>query len=160
MASLTPAFTLDLSGMTKLRAQFDKKYYTKVGIVGSGDKERQDASITNATLMMIAEFGSYSHNIPPRSAIRLPLTAAKPEFQRFVNSKRFAQLMESLNFMQIFKIFGFIGENAIQKAFDTSGFGQWEANKASTIARKGSSKPLIDSAQMRRGVSSEVKTGG
>jgi len=159
MASVSPGYSLDLSGLTKLKNQIDKSWYTKVGIVSTGDKERNDASITNATLMMIAEFGSYSRNIPPRSTIRLPLEVGKPEFQKFCDSKRFAMLFEAGDFKKIFTIFGFIGENMIQRAFDTSGFGQWPANAPATIKAKGSSKPEIDTAQLRRAVSSEVKQG-
>jgi hypothetical protein len=47
------------------------------------------------------------------------------------------------------KLLGVMGEETVQEAFATGGFGQWPALRPRTIQRKGSSRILIDSAQLR-----------
>ena len=52
---------------------------------------------------------------------------------------------------------GLFAETLVQRAFETSGFGQWPALQSSTVKAKGSSAPLIDTGQLRRSISSEVE---
>jgi hypothetical protein len=54
------------------------------------------------------------------------------------------------------KLLGVMGEETVQEAFATGGFGQWPALRPRTIQRKGSSRILIDSAQLRKAVTSRV----
>ena len=48
--------------------------------------------------------------------------------------------------------------DAIQEAFDTHGFGEWQPNAPSTIKAKGSSSPLIDTGALRGKIVAEVIT--
>jgi hypothetical protein len=52
---------------------------------------------------------------------------------------------------------GIACEGAIQEAFDTGGFDDWPADAPSTIRRKGSSSPLIDTKQLRFSIASVVR---
>ena len=51
---------------------------------------------------------------------------------------------------------GMIMQSEIQKSIDS---GPWKANSPMTIARKGSSKPLIDTGFMRQSVTFKVTKG-
>jgi phage gpG-like protein len=51
---------------------------------------------------------------------------------------------------------GISAENAVQLAFATRGFNQWQPNFLATILRKKSSSPLIDTGQLRRSITSKV----
>jgi SOS response regulatory protein OraA/RecX len=51
---------------------------------------------------------------------------------------------------------GIMAEKIIQAAFESSGFGHWKPDSASTIARKGSSRTLIDTSQLRASITSDV----
>lgn len=53
-------------------------------------------------------------------------------------------------------LLGAVGEDVIQEAFATGGWGQWPTLSRETIRRKGSSAILIESAQMRKAVASRV----
>lgn len=45
----------------------------------------------------------------------------------------------------------------IDEGFETSGFGEWQANSPLTIALKGSAKPLIKDGDLRRKVTYEIE---
>ena len=51
---------------------------------------------------------------------------------------------------------GVYAEETIQEAFNTGGWGVWPKLALSTVKRKGSSRILIETAQMRKAISSRV----
>ncbi len=53
-------------------------------------------------------------------------------------------------------LIGATGEDVVQEAFATGGWGAWPKLAPSTVAAKHSSAILIESAQMRKAVSSRV----
>ena len=56
----------------------------------------------------------------------------------------------------VYRFLGLYAESFIKQAFSSGGFGRWAPNKPNTIAQKGSDKPLIDTAQLRRSITSDV----
>ena len=64
---------------------------------------------------------------------------------------------EKLHIKEVFVKIGIIAEGVVQEAFSTRGFGKWAPNSEMTIAQKGSDSPLIDTAQLRKSISSDVK---
>lgn len=46
-------------------------------------------------------------------------------------------------------------QSAVVEMFETSGHGKWPPNKPSTIAKKGSSKPMIDTGAMMGSIRAE-----
>jgi phage gpG-like protein len=154
------------------------KYRTEVGILGASEHNRKqigprmasernakglakpsktDAStLTNAQIGTIHEFGSVSRGIPARSFLWMPLSL---HLMDEVNKKA-SVINNHLNMADIFKCYqllGIIAENVVQEAFETGGFGHWQKLKAATIARKGGSEAiLIDTAQLRKSITSRV----
>lgn len=153
-----------VNGITKGRG-----HVVRVGIFG-GKNSRQEvetvknkfrmttkkkANITNAEIGATHEFGSFSKGIPARSFLRMPIHAKSQQILREA-SVGVAGLLRSGKFMLILQRLGIACEIVIQQAFDTHGFGKWKANAPSTIRRKKSSAPLIDSKQLRFAIASEV----
>lgn len=161
----------DLKKLNKFAKAFDKTYYVKIGILKSGiktsskgknkkiggGKNKREDGMSNILLGAIHEFGSYSKNIPMRSFLRVPLKnhrqdilkkIAKPALEIFVNG----------NPKDAYKLLALESEAVVQKAFENSGDGAWPGLKPATIKAKGSSRPLIDTGQLRRSITSEVIT--
>lgn len=113
------------------------------------------ATETNAELGAIHEFGSKSRGIPARSFLRMPLTVSRKELMAQAGKDAAGTLFAGKAKLWLTRI-GIAAENVVQGAFQTSGFGSWKPNAPSTIARKKSDKPLIDTAQLRRAIASRV----
>lgn len=157
----------DISGLLKFTRLLEKGLPSvKVGITGNkatvvrkepGSKK----GITNAEIGFIQEFGRMTgkNKIPPRSFIVMPLrTRLNPYLKRKLKmtQKAFDKAVKSGKAEELAAKVGLIAETVIQDAFATSGWGKWEANRPSTVKRKGSDKPLIDTGELRRSISSEV----
>lgn len=147
---------IDMSGFKPIRKAWEDRFKTRVGILGGKASEsHKGTELTNADIGAIHEFGSLSDNIPPRSFLRLPLEAKIGEWIN-KNRSRYMELMEQGNVRKFYVGMGFAAKRIINKAFVTSGFGQWAQNKPETVKRKGSSKPLIDTGQLRASITSRV----
>lgn len=113
-----------------------------------------DAGVSNAEVGFLMEFG-VPKKIPARSWLRMPLTQKISNIVKNA-AVEFVAAVESGDAVRFMKRLGISAEAEIQRAFATSGYGGWEPNKPSTVARKGSASPLIDTAQLRRSVASQV----
>jgi phage gpG-like protein len=164
-------FWMNLKKMDAFVKGLDKPYEVQVGIFG--DKNPRGAglqkskgklrakyassndSLTNADLGAIHEFGSFSRHIPSRSFLRMPINVKTPEIIKEA-SQGAAKMISEGKLMMVMQRLGIAAENAIQMAFASRGFGTWKADSAATQRRKGSSSPLIDTAQLRRSIASRV----
>ena len=160
--------TLDIRQLQALRKQLadNKGAVVRVGILGNRN-ERFDINtstttrdkLNTPTRGLIHEFGSVANNIPERSFLRMPLLTRLPSKVNQIGRQVWRDLVTGQGLLPALKQLGVLGENIVQEAFATRGFGQWAANKAATIRRKKSSMPLIDTAQLRKSVTSEVVPG-
>lgn len=117
-----------------------------------------DEGLTNPQIAAKHEFGV---GVPRRSTLRMPFHVhgdrvlkdaaadAREQMKTIAKNPRRAA-------KKILDRVGIAGENLVQEAFDTRGFGSWPPNAPATIALKGSDAPLIDTAQMRRAVDSRA----
>lgn len=145
----------DTEIIDNIKAALTKKLVVKVGIL-AGDKERNDGE-SNAEIGLKMEFGSISEHIPARSFLRMPIESHAKELRDYVakNQGIKAALLKG-DAVKALNILGLKAEDIIRKAFESSGFGRWAANSPVTIALKGSSKPLIDTSQLRRVITHKV----
>ena len=148
--------SINLSGLEEIKKQVGNTYRTRVGVLGSDAARNSDSGINNATLMLIQMFGSVSRNIPARDPLFQPLIRHRRELIRALGGGKSKDAFARRDFKKLFQLLGVAAEAIVQNAFETSGDGQWPPNKPATIRAKGSSKPLINTAQMRRAVSSDV----
>lgn len=156
--------TFNLKGIDDLTKGMANTYRARVGVLGSHAVRNDDGEggdIDNATLMLIQMFGSISRNIPPRDPLFMPIeTHAREIIQAIKESSQVRDAILEKNYKKIYDFLGVEALKYVLMAFETSGFGTWAPNKPSTIAKKGSDRPLIDSSQLRRAQDSDtVKKG-
>jgi phage gpG-like protein len=147
----------DFSALEKLIKELKSSHYVDVGVLGEASYEN---GVTVAAIGAVHEFGSLSGNIPERSFIRMPLEKKQGEIaESITKSNKWQALAEKQDIKGLFKIIGIACEGAIQEAFDTGGFGTWQALEQSTIDAKGSESILIDEGTLRKSITSEAGKG-
>jgi phage gpG-like protein len=150
--------TVNLAGLDRLRAAVKSVagMYARVGILGDKTARKDGEGGSNALIGAVHEFGSVSRHIPERSFLRAPMaTHLKKEVDK--SAPRIARAFADGTPEIAFAILGKKGEKVSKAAFDTSNDGKWPANAPDTISEKGSDRPLIDTGQLRRSISSDVQ---
>lgn len=122
---------------------------------GHAVKKGSHATATNAEVGLLMELGSHSRNIPARSFLRMPITLHSKEIMKDAMAE-IPNIWQKGGMLIFLKRVGIAAENVVQQAFASRGFGNWQPLKASTIARKGSDAPLIDTSQLRRAIASRA----
>lgn len=147
----------DTSKLEDLVKQLGSTYVARVGILGNkAATNHQETDLTNAELGVIQEFGSITANIPPRSFLRMPIETHEEEIVETLEKTGAKERIERGEIKGLYRQMGIAAEGVVQRAFATGGYGNWEPNKPATIAAKGSSAPLIDTAELRRSITSDV----
>jgi hypothetical protein len=125
------------------------------------NNSRDGESVTNAELAFIHEHGSPLKNIPARPFIRpaisLPRNQKMIRAQLAVAARAVLAGDESAANRELNKT-GLLAANAVKRFLADFPANQLAPNAPSTIRRKGSSTPLIDSGELRRAVSYIVKS--
>lgn len=128
----------------------------RVGYVGSAaDAVHDDESgLTNAELGIIHEFGAPAAGIPARSHIRKTFEDKIDELKGM--QLKLAKLLLA-DKIDVDRAFNTLGAWAVSAIKTTITQGKVEPPlKPATIARKGSSKPLIDTGQLVNSITWEV----
>jgi hypothetical protein len=137
-----------LKAIIKKVGQLASGPHVKVGVIGGG---------RNADIAVIHEYGAPAAGIPERSFIRSTFANGQViEAQK----KLVASLMGKIttNKMEVGQALGLLGAfgaDRIKRTID-EGEGVPPPLKPATIARKGSSRPLVDTGQMRNSITWEV----
>lgn len=149
----------------KLRTKLPDGAHVKVGVLaGAGGAARvADGDITMIELAAIHEFGSPAAGIPERSFIRS--TFERPDVVARLNTMA-ARLARAIVEDKIVwdKALGMIGMWAVGEVKKTIKNRQTtgpedQANRPSTIAKKGSSLPLVDTGRLINAITSLVYGG-
>lgn len=141
----------------------DRQAAVRKLIGGARSKKRKEhlvkaalSMINNAQLLFIHTNGSPLKSIPARPvlepAIMDPPTRALIEEELGKAAEAALTYKDPESFL---KRAGLIAENAA-RAWFTNPKNNWVPNKPSTIRAKGSSRPLIDTAEMRKAITSLV----
>lgn len=125
-----------------------------VGIQGDdAGEENGDSGFTNAQLGVIHEFGAPKAGIPERAFLRGTVDRVQKQINKQLANAG-AQLSIGNGPRKTLELLGVFVVGEIRKTFDRSiGLAPL---KAATIARKGSSKPLIDEGQLKGSITSTV----
>lgn len=118
----------------------------RVGVLGTGGN-RGDG-LTNAELMVIHEFGA--GHVPERAPLRTTFDAKEKEWFALSRKLLSALIADKVTAEQAL---GLLGAQAVADIQAQIREGLPPPNAPSTIARKGSSVPLIDTAQLIRALS-------
>lgn len=139
---------------------YHEKMRRKMGYTGTNATHApaQGEALTNPELAAKHEYGI---GVPRRSMLRMPFHLHGDKVLKNAQADARMQLGQMRKnprgtAKKILARVGIAGENLVQEAFETRGFGSWKPNAAETVALKGSDSPLIDTAQMRRAVDSRV----
>jgi hypothetical protein len=149
--------TKDFSGFGKLRKSLQDltTYRADVGLFNDTSyraKVKAGGLTDNPSIGFQHEFGNPETSLPERSFLRMPL---EQHLKPVLNFDWFSRLVKTGAKCTV-ALLGVFGEDVVQEAFASGGYGQWPALKKRTIQRKGSSKILIETAQMRKAVTSRV----
>lgn len=137
-----------------------EKAYVKVGILaskGGGSKHDADGDATIAEVAAWNEYGT--ERIPERSFIRSTFAKRDADLERITTKLCRQFVTGKVSLTRALDILGTWGATAIKKTI-TSGTGVPPPNAASTIARKGSSRPLVDTGRLLGAISHEVVDAG
>lgn len=147
---------MNLDKLDEIRNEIGGKYIARVGILGSHAERADDGALSNAELGLIQMFGSITNNIPARDFLVMPIEVKRREIVKSLGSSTARAAFAAGKYKMIFEILGASALNAVMEAFATGGFGAWAPNKEATIARKKSSAPLINTAELRKAQSFDV----
>jgi hypothetical protein len=147
---------LDLEKL--IRQHKARNTVARVGYVGAGAKQ-DHGSITNAELGLIMEYGTADGHIPARPHIRPAITGNLDEYRQMYK-KLLPRVLEGE--MEPERMMGIVGLKASSdiKRGITTGEGIPPPNAPSTIAAKGSDRPLVDTSQLVNSITFEVISGG
>lgn len=131
----------------KLESAKSKGAY--VGIPSESDEPVEDGEGFNlASLAAVLEFGN--ERIPSRPFLRQTLQENQEKY-----TDLFAQLFgQGVDIPQIYEQIALVAQADVQLNIVK---GEWVANAESTIKRKGSSKPLIDTGRLRQSITGVVR---
>ena len=151
-------FKFDLGKLNQIVGNIENKYVAKVGILGNNNQRDGNESLTNSQIGATHEYGSFSQNIPRRSFLKDPLFKIKKkqlmeDTIKIINK----HIADDNGGKIIFKKLGLAGEAIVKTAFATGGFGTWKPLSPLAVARKGSDRILIDTAQLRKSITSKVE---
>ena len=159
---MTPKITITKSGpglsQVRTRLRDLSRMDALVGIPARTTLRRKDP-INNASLLFIHTNGSPARGIPARPVIE-PAIAANGNKQQIaaeLKDAAKAALQGDVNtaYTALDRA-GLAGENASKQWF-TDPRNNWAPNAPSTIRRKGSNRPLIDTGALRRAITHVVR---
>lgn len=158
---MRPTVGLSSSGPGKQRVAAQLAALGKMDVlVGIPEEKasRNAPDVNNAELMYIHTNGSPMKRIPARPVIEPAIEANRPAIVNELQQAMAAVLAEDpAQALQHLNAAGMVGRNASIRWFTDPRNG-WPPNAPSTIARKGSDQPLIDTGQLRRAITYVVTT--
>lgn len=128
----------------------------KVGILEEAGAHERSVDLTVAQVAAVNEYGTSDGHIPERPAWRNALDGAKDRITKTLQ-RAAGELLDGVPVTTAFGKVGLFGQALIRRGIDAL---TTPPNAPRTIAQKGSSKPLIDTAQTRNAVTFAVLQGG
>ena len=113
-----------------------------------------EGGINMATLLAIHVLGAPSRGIPQRDPLRPPLIANAQRYSDLLALGLKNALANGTDPKLVYEKIGIVATNDVKDYFIT---GNFKALNQKTIDRKGSSKPLIDSEELRGSITYEVR---
>lgn len=138
-------------GIKKLFNRLEKGS-VDVGIL-TGEGKHEDSDLSVATVGFFNEFGTST--IPERSFIRSTINGKSKEIKKVAAAQYKLVLNGKISNEKGLGILGAFTAGLIQQTFTSN---DWPDNTQSTINKKGSSRPLVDTGQLRQSISWKVNT--
>lgn len=132
--------------------RFKHKPFVKVGYLKSAGIHKEAEGMTVAEVAIIHEFGSQDGKTPERSHLRSTHDEKRSEWRRVTNRLGVKIILGKVSLDRALGIMGEMIKKDFKKKITS---GDFTPNAPSTVARKGSDKPLIDTAQMLNSIQYE-----
>lgn len=129
--------------------------------IPAANSPRQGDPINNATIGYIHEMGSPAHNIPARPWLGPPVNRMKDEAAAML--RKAAELRfdsKAAEADQVLHALGLTAQNKVKTNITSGGDPKFAPNAPSTIARKGSDRPLVDTAQLLNAITYVLRKKG
>lgn len=120
---------------------------------GSGSYED---GLTYATVLAVNNFGSADGLIPPRPALQPAIEKGAPQYQRLAELMIPKVLSGQMEMHMLLEQMGQLAEGHVKQEITDL---RTPPNAASTIAKKGSDNPLIDTGALRQSIRYVVDDG-
>lgn len=131
--------------------------YARAGVIGESAKADHGGGLRNVDLAVIHEFGAPAAGIPERSFIRAPFAANR---QKYLGNLGRAIAGVYKGKLPMRTALLLVADQMASDQRKAIAAGIPPPNSPATIKRKGSSKPLIDTGQLRQSLASDVVLGG
>lgn len=145
--------------MAKRLQQAGDDAYVKVGVLDNAANQSRENGLGNAELAGLHEFGSRDGKIPERSFMRRTVDGKREQIKQLFRRGLKAVAEGGTDADEVLESVGQFAAAEMKKTV-TTGPGVSPPNRPSTIARKGSSRPLVDSGRMINSISHQVVKGG
>lgn len=142
----------------KAQSKQAQESHVKVGILGADARRKSaDGTLSMSELGLVHEYGTRDGRVPERSFIRRTFNQNRPELtkvcaeaaKRFIAGEDMERVLNKLGAWGAAKV----------KATITEGEGVPPPLKQATIDRKGSSRPLVDTGQLKNSITWVVWMG-
>lgn len=142
---------INAKAFDELRARI-KADHSKINVGVPAGKSEADGTPV-ALIAAVHEFGSPQKGIPERPFLRTTIQENRDKYVQLNRRNLVAVLNGKMNVEQALGQLGEVAKGDVQAKIASGGF---EPLKESTIKRKGSSKPLIDTGQLRQSIAWEL----
>ena len=138
------------------------KAHVKVGVLGSkGGNEKHPtedgkSDFTMVDLAAVHEFGSEDGHTPERAPIRIAFETSEDRLAAFVAPLSKAVIMDKMTVHKALSLLGLWGQTEVRNTITQSDLPPPLAD--STIAAKGSDRPLVDTGRYVQSIAFEVST--
>lgn len=150
--------TMNLQGLEDMAAEIGGRFHARVGVLGAkATRPSGNGTLNNAELGTVHQFGRLDGSIPARDFLKMPLEDNRQELVKSMGSAPARAAFKAKDYKKLFAILGVKAEEFVQQAFDTGGFGKWKPLKPATVKRKGSAAILINTAELRKAITSDVE---
>jgi hypothetical protein len=110
--------------------------------------------VSLAMIAAVHEFGNPEMGIPERSFLRGGIRHGMPKFKELNETNLRAVVLGKMTIEEAIDQLGVVAAGEVKREF---AIGEFKALKQKTIDRKGSSRPLIDSGQLRQSITYVVE---
>lgn len=145
-------------GKKALVAQLKTRLVAKVGFPHEDNPIHADAHIKVAELAMTHEYGSEARNIPARPFMRETGKRERKTARKLFAGLNRLMLRGGITKRQMLGRMGVWYAAEMRETITQHGHALFIPLKPSTVARKGSSRPLLDTAGMKNAITSVVTT--
>ena len=125
-----------------------------IGVPASKNSIHKDSKINMATLLAIHVLGAPSRGIPQRDPLRPPLIANAQRYTDLMAQGIKNALANGTDPNVVYEKIGIVASNDVKDYFVSGSFKPLDQK---TIDRKGSSKPLLDTGELRSSITYQVK---